>query len=51
MCAAVPRALVSPQEHAGSTDCLSEMNADLLPLDKVVTGHGGTGKWTRKKAF
>ena len=39
------------QEHAGSTDCLSEMNADLLPLDKVVTGHGGTGKWTRKKAF
>ena len=39
------------QEHAGSDDCLSEMNADLLPLDKVVTGHGGTGKWTRKKAF
>ena len=27
------------------------MNADLLPLEKVVTGHGGTGKWTRKKAF
>jgi hypothetical protein len=51
VCAAVPRALVSPQEHAGSTDCLSEMNADLLPLEKVVTGHGGTGKWTRKKAF
>ena len=39
------------QEHAGRTDCLSEMNADLLPLEKVVTGHGGTGKWTRKKAF
>ena len=27
------------------------MNADLLPDGKVVTGHGGTGKWTRKKAF
>ena len=39
------------QERAGSTDCLSEMNAALLPLEKVVTGHGGTGKWTRKKAF
>jgi hypothetical protein len=39
------------QEHAGRTDCLSEMNADLLPLEKVVTGHGGTGKWTRTKAF
>ena len=39
------------QGHAGSTGCLSEMNADLLPLEKVVTGHGGTGKWTRKKAF
>jgi len=39
------------QEHAGRTDCLSETNADLLPLEKVVTGHGGTGKWTRKKAF
>ena len=25
------------------------MNADLLPSCKVVTGHGGTGKWTRKK--
>ena len=25
------------------------MNADLLPEGKVVTGHGGTGKWTRKK--
>ena len=30
---------------------MSEMNAALLPLEKVVTGHGGTGKWTRKKAF
>jgi hypothetical protein len=30
---------------------LSEMNADLLPEGKVVTGRGGTGKWTRKKAF
>ena len=27
------------------------MNADLLPEGKVVTGHGGTGKWTRNKAF
>ena len=28
-----------------------EMNDDQLPDCKVVTGHGGTGKWTRKKAF
>ena len=39
------------QGHAGSGACLSEMNADLLPEGKVVTGHGGTGKWTRNKAF
>ena len=41
-CAACPRVA---QGYAG------EMNADLLPDGKVVTGHGGTGKWTRKKAF
>ena len=47
-CPACPRVA---QGHAGSGACLSEMNADLLPEGKLVTGHGGTGKWTRNKAF